>query len=95
MYYFLGKMKCRGYLDLGPKRLCQFFDRTNCTTPNVPPSCPVKEEKLRRPCYRYRCSNDDEEIIVVHTSEPTLVAIEASEWRIPQLPKSFDIIEVI
>jgi hypothetical protein len=56
--------KCRGFLDYGPKKPCPFFDLDNCETPFEPPKCPIKENKLRRPCYRYRCSHDQEIIVV-------------------------------
>jgi hypothetical protein len=58
--------KCRGFLDYGPKKPCPFFDLENCETPLEPPKCPIKENKLRRPCYRYRCSNDQDLIILYH-----------------------------
>ena len=52
--------KCSGYLDYGKKKKCEVYDLQNCVTPHLPPICPVKEVIFKRPCYRYRCTKEDE-----------------------------------
>ena len=58
--------RCRAWLDYGKKKRCPIDDVTNCLTPNLPPNCPLKKTPFKRPCYRFRCSHeDDEELQVV------------------------------
>ena len=52
--------KCSGYLDYGKKKKCEIYDLANCVTPHLPPICPVKEVAFKRPCYRYRCTREEE-----------------------------------
>lgn len=34
---------------------CPIFDLTNCPNPQEPLSCPILEQRPRRPCYRWIC----------------------------------------
>ena len=52
--------KCRGWLDYGKKKKCPEYDLSQCATPHLPPSCPMKHNFFKRPCYRYRCSAEEE-----------------------------------
>ena len=55
--------KCRGWLDYGKRKKCPVYDVDNCSTPHIPPACPLKDLVFKRPCYRFRCSNTSLEFI--------------------------------
>ena len=77
--------KCRGWLDYGKKKKCPSFDLTNCSTPQIPPNCPVKELTFKRPCYRYKCSHSSEDN-VSHSSEEDVphFNLTTEEWHVSQ-----------
>ena len=71
--------KCSGYLDYGKKKKCEVYDLTNCLTPHLPPICPVKEVAFKRPCYRYRCTRE-EEIFTPTERDPSTIPIVTHEF---------------
>jgi hypothetical protein len=44
-------------MDWNKRTLCPTYDVDNCLTPENPPACPLLDQKIRHPCYRYRCSD--------------------------------------
>lgn len=76
--------KCRGWLDYGKRKKCPIFDLTNCTTPQIPPNCPVKELIFKRPCYRYRCTHSapDTDNVYSTLDDVSHFNLTTEEWEV-------------
>ncbi len=70
------QITCSKYVDWSRRNVCITYDLSSCATPEIPPSCPILDQRMRYPCTRYRCSKLNESGGVSETNLSTATKLQ-------------------
>ena len=71
-------------------RQCKIFNTKNCSTPDIPPLCPLKNIRAQYGCLVFECNGDGHSTSTSTSTMSTTSGIYSSTTATPSIEDSFD-----